>query len=74
MRTPQGRRGGRIGSAFEGQDGRWLGLAMIQRAAYAKDSELIAESGDGTQARVRIVAATAAEAFITAADTTGAAT
>ncbi len=66
LRTLAGRRGGRVGSAFERQDGSWLGLAMVQRAAFAKDAELIAESGEGAQARVRIVAATAAEAFIAA--------
>lgn len=48
LRTSDGKRAGRMGSSVRDADGRWLGLAMVQRKAYTPGGALEASDGDLT--------------------------
>ncbi|MSP92568.1 MAG: hypothetical protein EXR79_12330 [Myxococcales bacterium] len=66
LRTPAGKRAGRMGTAWVQPDGRSLGLATVARKAFEPGLELQARSGDATSdasARVRVVAPTVAGAL-----------
>ena len=63
LRTEGGRRAGMLGTGFVAGDKR-LGLALVQRKAFAKGAILLAESADGgPPARVRVFDTTIPDAF-----------
>jgi len=71
LRTPDGKRGGRMGTSVVLPGGRCLGLAMVPRKAYVVGGELVATSEGGESASVRIVGTTAAGALGGDSATTG---
>ena len=68
LRTPDGKRAGRMGTAVVLPDGRCLGLAMVPRKAYVVGGELVAASEGGETASVRILGTTAAGALSSGAE------
>lgn len=58
LRTVDGKRAGRMGTSVLSPDGRWLGLAVVQRKAYAEGAILKVESPGGDATTVRVVATT----------------
>lgn len=67
LRTVDGKRAGRMGSAVVLQDGRSIGLAMVQRKAFAVGAELVATGEDGASGRIRVLGTTVADVFVTPA-------
>lgn len=67
LRTVDGKRAGRMGSTVVLQDGRALGLAMVQRKAFAVGAELTGTGDDGTLARCKVLGTTIAGVFATPA-------
>lgn len=63
LRTPDGKRAGRMGSMAVVADGNALGLAMVQRKSYAPGAELVATAEDGSTARIRVLATTEPDVF-----------
>ena len=59
LRTIDGKRAGRMGSSVRDADGRWLGLAMVQRKAYVRGGELVAIDGERS-CPITVVSATVA--------------
>lgn len=60
LRTSEGKRAGRMGTSVQWPDGRWLGLAMVQRKAYARGGLLTASDDSGNSATIRILGTTVA--------------
>ena len=70
LRTLDGKRAGKMGSAVDLGDGHVLGLATVQRKTFAAGVELVAEpdaaeatNNQGRPARVRVVATTTPDVF-----------
>ena len=72
LRTADGKRAGRMGSAVILRDGQSVGLAMVQRKAFAPNVELWATADDGSQARVRVLGTTAPGVFLATTTEAGA--
>ncbi len=70
LRTVDGKRAGRMGSTVVLQDGRAIGLAMVQRKAFAVGAELVATGEDGITGRIRVLGTTVADVFVTPPATT----
>lgn len=67
LRTTDGKRAGRMGSSVVLRDGRCLGLAMVQRKAYAAGAELTATGPDGGEVALRLLTTTVLGALAVAA-------
>ena len=67
LRTTTDKRAGRMGSSVVDANGRWLGLALIQRKAYVEGALLNATGDNGESATVSIVTTTIAGALALAA-------
>lgn len=63
LRTPDGKKAGRMGTSFASASGDWLGLGMVQRKCYAAGGTLVASGEDGQSCEVTILATTAPGVF-----------
>lgn len=62
LRTPEGKKAGLTGTQLRWSGG-YVGLAMVQRKAYAEGARLVAEGPDGQQVQVQVVTTTVPQAL-----------
>ncbi len=68
LRTQDGKRAGKLGSAVADGEERWA-LGTVQRKAYTPGGIVVATAEDGQSARLRIIATTEAGVFVEPAAT-----